>query len=202
MDSQTFGEYLHSIRIAKGLSLEEVATAISYDADFIRQIECNKIEGTEDFVARIASTYNLELESLMAKFLTQSIYYRLRQHSNSLEIVRNLERRLKKEGIGTRFLRSRDEIITLLKQYFRGKPVRRAYVFGSFAAEGTISADSDLDIMLELEQPHQLTLLDLVQMQQELSEQTGREIDLVEMQQLLPHVRESIADEKILVYAS
>jgi predicted nucleotidyltransferase len=44
---------------------------------------------------------------------------------------------------------STDETL-LLQKYFAGKPVKRAFLFGSYARNTAIKGASDIDILLEL----------------------------------------------------
>jgi predicted nucleotidyltransferase len=40
---------------------------------------------------------------------------------------------------------------TLLQHYFVNRPIRRAYVFGSYARKTAVHKRSDLDILVELD---------------------------------------------------
>ena len=64
-----------------------------------------------------------------------------------------------------------------------------------------MSFDSDIDILVEFKKPNKITLFDLIEMKADLSEKTGREIDLVEKGQELKSLKHSINQDKILVYA-
>ncbi len=64
-------------------------------------------------------------------------------------------------------------------------------IFGS-RLHGTAQAESDLDILVSLEDPSKLSLFDLVRMSNQLAELTGLHIDLAVEQDLKPALRESI----------
>ncbi len=70
-------------------------------------------------------------------------------------------------------------------------------IFGSYA-RGENKEDSDLDILIHLSYPNQISLLNLVRVEQDLSEALGIHIDLVTEKSMSPHVRPFI--EKDLHY--
>lgn len=84
-------------------------------------------------------------------------------------------------------------LIDLLKPL---KP-KRIGIFGSYA-RGENSETSDLDILVHLESPNQISLLKLVSIEQDISEALGIRIDLVTDKSLSPHVRPFV--EKDLHY--
>lgn len=79
------------------------------------------------------------------------------------------------------------------------KPInpKRIGIFGSYA-RGENNEKSDLDILVHLESPNQISLLKLVSVEQDLSEALGIPIDLVTDKSLSPHVRPFV--EKDLHY--
>lgn len=90
------------------------------------------------------------------------------------------------------------ELLNKLKQYFKTKPVLKAYVFGSFA-RGEQTPDSDLDILLELDYSNPIGLR-FIQMQNELQELIQQKVDLVTMKSISKYLFPIIDKEKVLVY--
>ncbi len=75
-------------------------------------------------------------------------------------------------------------------------------LFGS-AARGELRPDSDIDLLLVFDQESHPSLFDLIDMQQELRELLGREVDLVEKDSLVnPFRRAAILAERRLLYAT
>lgn len=66
-------------------------------------------------------------------------------------------------------------------------------LFGSYA-RGSATENSDIDILLELQKPVTISLLDIATMQIELSEQLKRSVDILTSEGI------SIDREKVLVY--
>jgi len=88
--------------------------------------------------------------------------------------------------------------ISLLQNYFKDKPVFRAFVFGSFA-RGDADAKSDYDILVELDYSKKIGL-EFVQMQVELVDLLRKNVDLVSDRALSGYIRPFIEKEKVLIY--
>ncbi|MFP4091317.1 MAG: nucleotidyltransferase family protein [Cyclobacteriaceae bacterium] len=72
--------------------------------------------------------------------------------------------------------------------------IRSVGIFGSYV-RGENNPQSDLDILVDYEQP--LDLLELIGLEQELSEKLGIKVDLVTYRSLHPHLKEKIEKELI-----
>lgn len=83
--------------------------------------------------------------------------------------------------------------------FFSEKPVIRAYLFGSWV-RGQGKADSDIDIMVELDYSYPIGL-EFIEMQIELQEILGRKVDLVSANGLSKYIKPIIDKEKRLIYA-
>lgn len=81
-------------------------------------------------------------------------------------------------------------ILTILK----GKPIRRAALFGSFA-RGDERPDSDIDLLIEYSSPH--SLFDILKLESELSKATTHKIDIVEYTAIKPSMRDRILTQAI-----
>lgn len=85
-----------------------------------------------------------------------------------------------------------------ISNYFKQKPVVKAYIFGS-QAKGTSNAESDLDILVELDHTSPIGLK-FVQMQLDLQELLNLDVDLVTYQSLSKYIRPNVDREKELIY--
>ncbi|MCL4467163.1 MAG: nucleotidyltransferase family protein [Chloroflexi bacterium] len=72
--------------------------------------------------------------------------------------------------------------------------VKRAGVFGS-AARREMRPASDIDILVEIEQP--ISLFKLVRLKLELEEALGHRVDLGEYAALKPRIRERVLQEEV-----
>ena len=90
-------------------------------------------------------------------------------------------------------------MIPMLRHYFAGQPVNRAYLFGSFS-RGEETPESDVDILVDLDKSKPIGLLQYVSMKLDLQDLLHREVDLVEREELLPFAQESANRDKLLIY--
>ena len=88
---------------------------------------------------------------------------------------------------------NRQEIISKIAEHLRIQGAVKAELFGSFS-RGEDKPDSDIDILVEFQEER--SLLDLVRIEQKLSEAVGRKIDLVTEASLSPHIRESVNTDR------
>lgn len=86
----------------------------------------------------------------------------------------------------------------IIKEYFKTKPVEKAWVFGSFA-RGEETPDSDVDILVTL-LPDARMGLAWFAMICDLETLLSRPVDLVLEGDLLAFAQESAEHDKILVY--
>ena len=202
MKSQTFGEKLKELRSDLNYSLKFVGEKIGYSPSLLSKIEKNEKKAPESIIKDLAKIYKTSYKELIIKHLSEEVYYKVRASEFAEEVLSAAKKRVKKEGKGTQLNNSKDKIFESIKHYFSDKPIEKAYVFGSFAKNTAVSLDSDIDILVVFKKPNKITLFDLIQMKEELSDKTGRAIDLVEEGQELKSIKNTIQKEKVLVYAS
>lgn len=73
--------------------------------------------------------------------------------------------------------------------------VHELWLFGSYIRAGQ-GAESDLDVLVEFNNPH-LTLIEFIQLEQELSQLLGIKVDLVERDTLKPEIGKRILQEAV-----
>ena len=86
----------------------------------------------------------------------------------------------------------------ILSNYFKSKPVEKAWVFGSYS-RGEETGHSDVDILVTLT-PDSHMGLQFFGMIIDLEQLLGRPVDLVVEGNLLPFASESADKDKVLVY--
>ena len=93
---------------------------------------------------------------------------------------------------------STEMMSNILAEYFKTKPVLKAWLFGSFA-RGEETSQSDVDILIVLD--HSQTVgMDFFGMYEELKDLLGRNVDLVTERLLAPFARKSVEQDRKLVY--
>jgi len=90
------------------------------------------------------------------------------------------------------------ENINILQNYFKTKPVFKAFIFGSFA-RGEADFNSDYDILVELDYSKKIGL-EFLQMQIDLADLLKSNVDLVSDKGLSKYIRPFVDKDKILIY--
>ena len=86
----------------------------------------------------------------------------------------------------------------LLGEYFKTKPVLKAWVFGSYS-RGEEKEGSDVDILVDLD-PSKKIGLEFFGMFEELRTLLGRPVDFVTTSSLAPFAQKEVNRDKVLVY--
>ena len=85
-----------------------------------------------------------------------------------------------------------------IADYFKTQPIQRAWIFGSFA-RGEETPLSDVDLLVQYEEDG-ISLLKHAAMICELEKLLDRPVDIVEDGTLRPRVRESVNQDRKLIY--
>jgi len=86
-----------------------------------------------------------------------------------------------------------------IADYFKSQPIVKAWIFGSFA-RGEETPLSDVDLLVVYDDKARVGLLKHAAMICELEKILGRPVDIVEDGTLRPRVRESVNQDRKLVY--
>lgn len=93
---------------------------------------------------------------------------------------------------------SLSEIRAFLGEYFKTKPVLRAWIFGSFS-RGEEHEGSDVDILVDIDRNAHVGL-EFFNMFEDLRTKLGRNVDLVTTKSLADFAKANVDNDKILVY--
>lgn len=85
-----------------------------------------------------------------------------------------------------------------IQDFFSGKPVKKAYLFGSYARNEAAS-DSDIDILVELDYSEPVGMK-FFSFQPELEALLNMKVDIVSSNGLSKYVKPFIEMDKILIY--
>ncbi len=88
--------------------------------------------------------------------------------------------------------------IQFISTYFSGKPVFRAFIFGSYS-RGDATNDSDIDILVELDYSQHIGL-SFISMKFDLEEKLHKKIDLVPSDSVSKYLLPFIEKDKKLIY--
>lgn len=87
----------------------------------------------------------------------------------------------------------------MMAEYFKTKPVLKAWLFGSYS-RGEERPESDVDILIVPDKTQHFSLFTLGGMYEDLKALLGREVDIITDGGLLPFARESAERDKKLIY--
>ena len=88
--------------------------------------------------------------------------------------------------------------IDFLRKFFSDKPVKKAFLFGSFA-RADAAEDSDIDILVELDYSHHIGL-GFIKMKLEIEDALQKKIDLASDQAVSKELLPFINKDKQLIY--
>ncbi len=88
-------------------------------------------------------------------------------------------------------------LVETLRHYFKNQPVLKVWLFGSFA-RGDENSGSDIDILVTFDEG--VGLFKYASMQSDLEDILKKDIDLVSETSLLPWVKESVLNDRVLIY--
>lgn len=94
---------------------------------------------------------------------------------------------------------NRQQMIQKIAEYFKTQPVLKAWLFGSFS-RGEERPDSDVDILVMLDQEAHVGLFKLSGMHLDLQDLLQKNVDLVTDKGLMPFARPSVERDKELIY--
>ncbi len=199
MRPETFGEFIREKRLERGLALRQVSNAVDIDQSTMSKIERNELTAPQRIIKPLSEKLGIEYRELQIKFLSEKIYYELKQEDYSIESLEIAKKRLEREKGGTSYDVERKQLIERVRDYFKNKPIDKAWIFGSFARNQE-SYDSDIDLIVKFKQPNDLDLFDYVGLKIGLEEITGRQVDLVEEGYVLLNAKKKVEEEKVLIY--
>lgn len=89
--------------------------------------------------------------------------------------------------------------IEIIRNYFRTRPVLRAYLFGSYVRDEA-DLQSDIDILVDLDYSQRIGL-QFIQMKIDLENLLNKKVDLVSSNGLSKYIKTFVDREKMLIYA-
>ena len=96
------------------------------------------------------------------------------------------------------FLTLESAKIESIKNYFKTRPVLKAYLFGSYVRE-LADNKSDIDILVDLDYSENIGL-QFIQMKLDLEKLLNKEVDLVSLNGMSKYIKPLVDLEKRLIY--
>ena len=92
---------------------------------------------------------------------------------------------------------NKKEIFEKIIQVLKNHGVKKIFVFGSYV-RGEEKSQSDIDIIVEFLE--RKSLLDIIGIEQELSENLGMKVDLLTEKSISPYLIDRIKKERVIIY--
>ena len=84
---ETFGEYIHKLRIENNLTLTKLAAALDIDQSTLSKIENQKRNVTEEIIPKLADIFSLDLQQLEKEFLSEKIAELIYQKDDTADLL-------------------------------------------------------------------------------------------------------------------
>lgn len=97
-----------------------------------------------------------------------------------------------------RFMLTTEQIKKTVADYFKDKPVKKVYLFGSYA-RGEAGENSDIDLCFEFEPGANISYFTLAKYLLDLEKKLNTKIDLVEEKLIYEGIKTFIDQSKILI---
>lgn len=92
------------------------------------------------------------------------------------------------------------DLFPLIRAYFRDKPVLKVWLFGS-CSRGEESPESDIDLLVDYDTSKGIvSLFTMGGMLMDLSDLTGRRVDLVDSRGLKEFAMARVEHDKVMIY--
>jgi uncharacterized protein len=88
--------------------------------------------------------------------------------------------------------------IQIIRDYFSGQPVIKAYLFGSYS-RNEANSNSDVDILVDLDYSKHIGL-GFVSMQIDLQQKLHKKVDLISSKAVSKYIGPFIDNDKVLIY--
>ena len=92
---ETFGEYIHKLRVDNKLTLTKLAAALDIDQSTLSKIENNKRTVPEEILPKLAKTFKIDRTVLNTEFFSERIASIIYRQDNSAELFQLAEEKAK-----------------------------------------------------------------------------------------------------------
>ncbi len=194
---ETFGEKIRKLREEKVLPLRTVAAYLDIDQAILSKIERGQRTANRQLVVKVALYFQADKNELLIAWLSDKLVTEMADEDLAIQAFQAAEEKVlygskSKPDIGTMI----SNINLVLNKDGR---VNTAWLFGSFA-RGEAKMNSDLDLMIELNNKKKYSMFDFIDIAYQLENKINRKVDLVEKGELLDFALETAQNDLIKIY--
>ena len=195
MDS--LGETIRKLRENKELPLRTVAAFLNIDQAILSKIERGKRKPTRELVVKLAGYFKVKENDLLIAWLSDKLVNDVEDEDMALKALQVAE---EKVHYITNPKPSKSNIINIIKSVLKNDGrVATAWLFGSYA-RGEEKLNSDVDIMIELNNKKQYSMFDMIDISFLLENKISRKVDLVEKGYLKDFALQTATNDLIKIY--
>ena len=195
--NKSLGMLLKNLREDKKLPLRTVAAFLDIDQAILSKIENGKRKANRKQVVALAQYFNINENELLISWLSDKLIYEIKDEQIAFEALTVAEEKMK---YFAKLKSNKNALIESIKSLLKkdGR-VSSAWLFGSFARDENKS-ESDIDIMVELNNNKKYSLFDLMDISFLLESKLNKKVDLVEKGYLKDFALETASKDLIKIY--
>lgn len=193
----SLGNTIRKLREDKELPLRTVAAFLDIDQAILSKIERGQRKPTREQVLKLAEYFKVKENDLLVAWLSDKLVYEVENEDMGLKALQVAE---EKVTYITRPKNSKASVINSVKAILKkdGR-VSAAWLFGS-VARGEEKPNSDVDIMVEMNDAKKYSMFDLLDIAFIIETKINRKVDLVEKGYLKDFAMKTASNDLIKIY--
>lgn len=194
---ETFGNKIRKLREEKALPLRTVAAYLDIDQAILSKIERGQRTANRQLVVKVALYFQADVNELLIAWLSDKLVTEMGDEELAIQAFQAAE---EKVSYGSKSKLDVGTIIGTINSVLnKDGRVNTAWLFGSFA-RGEAKINSDLDLMIELNDKKKYSMFDFIDIAFRLESRINRTVDLVEKGELLDFALETAQHDMIKIY--
>ncbi|MEP6627251.1 MAG: nucleotidyltransferase domain-containing protein [Ginsengibacter sp.] len=194
---QNLGDTIRMLRKDQEQPLRTVADFLDIDQAILSKIERGLRKPTREQVVKLSEYFKVQKNDLLVVWLSDRLVYEVEDEEIALRALHLAEEKVQ---YITQPKKSKSSIINVIKATLKkDKRVANAWLFGS-VARGEEKPNSDIDIMVEMNDERKYSMFDLLDIAFILENKTKRKVDLVEKGYLKDFAAKTASNELIKIY--
>jgi predicted nucleotidyltransferase len=193
----SLGDKIRKLRGDKEIPLRTVAAFLDIDQAILSKIERGQRKPTREQVLKLAEYFKVKENDLLVAWLSDKVLYEVEDEEVALQALQMAEEEV---DYITKPKVSKNSIIDSIRYVLKNDGrVARAWLFGSYA-RGEEKLNSDVDIMVELNNKKNYSMFDILDISFLLENEIKQKIDLVEKGCLKDFALQTATSDLIKIY--
>lgn len=193
----SLGDKIRKLRGDKEIPLRTVAAFLDIDQAILSKIERGQRKPTREQVLKLAEYFKVKENDLLVAWLSDKVLYAVEDEEVALQALQMAEEEV---DYITKPKVSKNSIIDSIRYVLKNDGrVARAWLFGSYA-RGEEKLNSDVDIMVELNNKKNYSMFDILDISFLLENEIKQKIDLVEKGCLKDFALQTATSDLIKIY--